>query len=125
MLHANRYHSCLRVLDWQKWDSDYKMLDLKQRLELHGYHRKCCRRMILTSIDTSEDTLGLLNAERALQRRVLTTPSQKQDMFKRWFPATFKERTVTKTNPAPPSLPTSTSTPSQTRPSIQRLHLCV
>src|SRR5689334_12578705 len=120
-MHANRCHTCLKVLDWVGWHADFK-LDLKQRLEKHGYVRKCCRRMMLTSIDNSEDVLGLLNTQRALDRISLLSADQKGQLFKRCFPASeFK-----KTPPAASPIATDPAKKKETpRSRVNRVHVCI
>lgn len=120
-MHANRCHTCLKVLDWIRWHADYKM-DVKERLDKHGYERVCCRRMMLTSMDTSEEMLGLLNTQRCLERKVLLTAPEKEQLFRRWFPNTYKPLAPL---PPPPPPPPPSTVVVVARTSIRRIHTCI
>jgi len=93
MMHANRCHTCLKVLDWTGWNAD-RDVDLKERLEKHGHVRRCCRRMMLTSLDKSEDVLGLLNTQRCLDRKTMLPDADKNRLYSRWFGSDYKAPVV-------------------------------
>lgn len=118
-MHANRCHTCLRILDWTSWQKD-SGVELNKRLEKHGYTRRCCRRMMLASMDPYKDAIALLNTERNWQLRETVTPVQKQACFQRWFPTSYTPPISTPI----PSHPTTDPPVIKTSSKISRIHVC-
>ncbi len=115
-MYPNRCQTCLKVLQWTEWRKDHAV-PLLTRLEKHGYVRLCCRNMMLTCTDMSEDWLGLINTERCMQNLQPIS----NEIYKRWFPDA-----VVIPSPPPAPLPSSSSAlSSSSSSSVSRIHMCV
>lgn len=100
-MYANRCHTCLKVLEWTKWATKVDG-DMAKKLDEHGYTRSCCRRMMITSIDPSEDMLGLINVQKSLLLQDKAIFRKAQEVFHDLFHTPL---------PLDPARPDAPSTP--------------
>lgn len=117
-MYPSRCFTCMKVLDWEKWTLA-SSVELVKRMEEQGYKRFCCRRMMMTSLDTSEQTLGLLNTERLLQHSTKMDAKQHENMYRRWF-----NDFIPPSSSPLPSIPSKMAETKIQESRIKRLHVC-